>query len=123
LHAAEEDDADDLSNNFLNFLKKNKEEIVGQDDEEEEEEEEEVPAGDKEEKVKPNLFKEIVTGATHTLLHDFYSLFRLSENRFLHINCVLQENLTPAYDHASPCTATVLIQPIHSHALKFEGCS
>ena len=62
LRAAAEDDNDDLSSNFLNFLKKNKDE--GDDDEEEEEEEEEeVVTGDGEEKIKPNLFKEIISGA------------------------------------------------------------
>jgi hypothetical protein len=67
LHAAEEDDNDELAGDFLNFLKKNKEEIVGQDDEEEEEEEEEEKVKKNmdengEEKVKPNLFKEILSG-------------------------------------------------------------
>lgn len=69
LHAAEEDDADDLSSNFLNFLKKNKEEIVGQDDDEEEEEEEVTADDNKEETIKPSLFKEIISGATETLLY------------------------------------------------------
>lgn len=57
LRAEKDDDVDDLSNNFLNFLKKNKEE----EDEEEEEEENEESSSD-EEKIKPNLFKEIVSG-------------------------------------------------------------
>ena len=61
LRAEKDDDVDDLSNNFLNFLKKSKEE---EDEEEEEEEEEKEETSSDDEKIKPNLFKEIVTGET-----------------------------------------------------------
>lgn len=63
LRAEKDDDVDDLSNNFLNFLKKSKEE----EDEEEEEEEEKEETSSDDEKIKPNLFKEIVTGETFSL--------------------------------------------------------
>ena len=64
LRAEKDDDVDDLSNNFLNFLKKSKEE---EDEEEEEEEEEKEETSSDDEKIKPNLFKEIVTGETFSL--------------------------------------------------------
>ena len=64
LRAEKDDDVDDLSNNFLNFLKKSKEE---EDEEEEEEEEEKEETSSDDEKIKPNLFKEIVTGETFPL--------------------------------------------------------
>jgi hypothetical protein len=63
LRAEKDDDVDDLSNNFLNFLKKSKEEEEDEEEEEEEEEEKEETSSD-DEKIKPNLFKEIVTGET-----------------------------------------------------------
>jgi hypothetical protein len=58
LRAEKDDNVDDLSNNFLNFLKKSKEE----EDEEEEEEEEIEESSSDDEKIKPNLFNEIVSG-------------------------------------------------------------
>lgn len=71
LRAEKDDDVDDLSNNFLNFLKKSKEE----EDEEEEEEEEKEETSSDDEKIKPNLFKEIVTGETFSFLLNLLSSF------------------------------------------------
>jgi hypothetical protein len=69
LRAEKDDDVDDLSNNFLNFLKKSKEE-----EEEEEEEEETEETGSDDEKIKPNLFNEIVTGQPYLISLRYLSL-------------------------------------------------
>ena len=58
---AESEDADDLSDNFLNFLKKNKQEEEDEEEEVDEEEEEKADGGGDDE-VKPSLFKEIISG-------------------------------------------------------------
>jgi hypothetical protein len=73
LYATEEgDENDELAGDFLNFLKKNKEEINGQDDEEVEEEEEKQKGKKNvdengEEKIKPSLFKEILSGTNGSI--------------------------------------------------------
>ena len=68
LHA--ESDDDDLSDNFLNFLKKNK--PLESEEEEEEEEEEEKPSATADDAVKPSLFKEIISGRGNFLQENFW---------------------------------------------------
>lgn len=77
LRVEKDDDVDDLSNNFLNFLKKSKEE---EDVEEEEEEDNEETSSD-DEKVKPNLFNEIVSG--QPLLHGLSTLSSFASFTFV----------------------------------------